>query len=73
MPQKLVTIKTFFDSTDAHLCKGKLEAAGIKCFLKNDELVKDTMLHFTHGPIELVIREQDAKEAVEILKATPGL
>jgi len=68
MDKELVTINVFADPTDANISKGKLEAEGIKCFLKNETMTGSTGLHVTYGGIELVVAEQDSAKAKSILE-----
>lgn len=67
---KLITIKTFVYPHDAFILKGKLEAEGVYCFLK-DELTVQTDNFFSPavGGVKLQVRESEYLQAEEILKA----
>ncbi len=73
MAGKLVTIATFGHSSDAHLARSALEAAGIPVTLNNEETTSlfgpaTTAL----GSIRLVVREEDEERAVKVLDDTFG-
>ncbi len=67
MNVELTTIKEFSDSADANICKGKLESEGIQCHLLGEEMVNNTQLWNTYGPIKLQVKSEDAERAKEIL------
>jgi len=73
MAGKLVTIATFGHSSDAHIARSALEAAGIPVTLNNEETTAlfgpaTTAL----GSIRLVVREEDEEQAVKVLDDTFG-
>jgi hypothetical protein len=69
---ELITIERFRDLPEALLAKGKLESAGIHCFLADSELVRtDWLWSNAIGNMRLQVRAEDAKEAVEILHEPP--
>jgi hypothetical protein len=62
---KLVTIKTFTNSFEANITKGRLESEGIKCFLKNEKIINtDLLLSSAIGGIKLQVKEKDVKNAL---------
>lgn len=64
----LITIKTYRDTIDAHVDKGFLEAQGIECYLKNDEVVAANWLYSQAvGGIELQVSEGKKEEAMKLL------
>ncbi len=64
----LVTIKTFSDSYEANICKGRLEAEGIKCFIKNESFIAaNPLLSLAAGNYQLQINEKDAEKVLKIL------
>ncbi len=68
MSGNLVTIERFRDLPEALLAKGKLESAGIRCFLADSELVRtDWLWSNAIGNMRLQVRSEDAHEALEIL------
>ncbi|HET7205517.1 MAG TPA: hypothetical protein VFI95_02955 [Terriglobales bacterium] len=68
----LVTIERFRDLPEALLAKGKLESAGIRCFLADAELVRtDWLWSNAIGNMRLQVRPEDAKEALEVLREPP--
>jgi hypothetical protein len=73
MAGKLVTVATFGHSSDAHIARSALEAAGIPVTLNNEETTSlfgpaTTAL----GSIRLVVREEDEGRAVKVLDDTFG-
>lgn len=73
MAGKLVTIATFGQSSQAHIARSALEAAGIPVTLNNEETTSlfgpaTTAL----GSIRLVVREEDEEQAVKVLDDTFG-
>ena len=65
---KLITVKTYNLSHEAHIDKGRLEAEGLFVVLK-DELISQ-VYNFsaqTLGGIQLQVREDQVAKAVEIL------
>jgi hypothetical protein len=68
VPADLITIERFRDLPEALLAKGKLESAGIDCFLADTELVRtDWLLSNLIGNMRLQVRAEDAEEAVSLL------
>ncbi len=68
VPADLVTIERFRDLPEALLAKGKLESAGIRCFLADSELVRtDWLWSNAIGNMRLQVRCEDAADALEIL------
>lgn len=65
---ELVTIERFRDLPEALLAKGKLESAGIRCFLADSELVRtDWLWSNAIGNMRLQVRSEDAADALEVL------
>lgn len=61
-------IASFFDWATAQRMRGMLESAGIRCFLANEHLLSVNNLYGPAvGGIELVVRDEDAEEASEML------
>ena len=68
MPADLVTIERFRDLPEALLAKGKLESAGITCFLADTELVRtDWLWSNLIGNMRLQVRAEDADDALALL------
>ena len=69
MTNHYVTIRTFTYPHEAYIIKGKLEAEGIECFLK-DELTVQIDNFYTNalGGVKLQVKESDSTRAIEILK-----
>jgi hypothetical protein len=66
--QKLVTIETFRDLSEALLAKGRLEAAEIDSCLADENLVRmDWFLANAIGGIKLKVPEEQAAEAFRVL------
>jgi len=71
---ELVTIKTFDNSIDSHLCKSMLESEGIKCYLFDENMVSlNLLLNVTVGGIKLKINETDFEKANKLIKDIDNL
>ncbi|MCC9167662.1 putative signal transducing protein [Pontibacter harenae] len=69
MSEKLVTIATYNDPTEAHILKGRLEAEGIVCFLGDEHIVGAHPFYAVAvGGVKLKVLENDAEEARTILE-----
>jgi hypothetical protein len=69
MAERFITIATFNNLTEAHIVKGRLEASGILCFLKDENIVAvQPFYSFAVGGIKLQVTEGDVEEAHDILK-----
>ena len=68
MAERLLTVATFPDSVTANLAKNRLESAGVKCALANQETVGMAWhLGNAFGGIQLQVLESDADDATAIL------
>lgn len=64
----LITIKTYRDVTEAALDKGYLQAQGIECYLKNEEMVAANWLYSQAvGGVELQVEESKKNAALDFL------
>lgn len=69
MAERLITIATFNDVTEAHILKGRLEAEGILCFLGDEHIVgAHPFYSVAVGGVKLKVTENDVEEAKAILK-----
>lgn len=69
MAQKLVTIARFQDPVEAALARNRLEAAGIKAALSDENLVAmDWLLTNAIGGIKLMVLDSDSDRAVDVLE-----
>ena len=66
MAGELITIATFGDPTSAHVARLKLESAGIRCFVV-DENMGVLYGAVTTGGVKLQIAESDYREAERVL------
>jgi hypothetical protein len=65
----LVTIRTFWNLLEAQLAKGLLDAAGIECFLFDDNMIRmDWFVASALGGMRLRVDAQNADEATRILE-----
>ena len=66
-----VTVLTFTYSHEVAIVRGRLESEGIDCFVQ-DELTVQVHPFYSNaiGGVKLQVREQDLKQAVEILRET---
>jgi len=63
----LITIATFHNEHEFHIIKSKLQARGIECVAK-DENVSRLQYSVAVGGIKLMVHEQNIGRALEILK-----
>ncbi len=67
-----VVLRRYRDMPTAFIEKGVLDAAGIKAFLQDDNVVRmDWLWPNAMGGIKLIVREKDAEEAEAILSQKP--
>ncbi len=67
-PNKLVTVATFDGVEEAHICKGKLQAEGVPCFLADEHVISVIRYYsWALGGVKLKVRESDAAKAAAIL------
>jgi hypothetical protein len=64
----LVPVGTFLTHIDADLAKSALEAAGIESMIQSDDC-GGVRPHLWMGGIQLLVRDEDAQRALEILNA----
>ena len=74
---KLVTVMTFSDPLEVSILRGRLEAEGIRCFVRDGMTSKMLpILSDAIGGIKLQVRERDVKRTIRILRlegyAGPG-
>ncbi|MBF9253981.1 DUF2007 domain-containing protein [Pontibacter sp. 172403-2] len=73
MAERLITIATCNELTEAHILKGRLEAEGILCFLGDEHIVGAQPFYAVAvGGIKLKVPENDADEAKAILATIQG-
>ena len=66
--RELVTIRDFRDLPEALLAKGRLDAAGIECYLADDNMVRmQWFISNGLGGIKLLVRKEDTEEALAVL------
>lgn len=71
-PDSVVFLESFYEPIAANLARTRLEAAGIPCFLSNENLVAMMPLYSPiTGGVRLHVRQADAVAALEILRAEP--
>jgi len=67
-----VVLRRYRDMPAAFVEKSVLDAAGISCFLQDDNVVRmDWLWSNALGGIKLIVREKDATEAERILSQRP--
>ncbi len=71
MDDSLVTVGTFLTHIDADLAKSALEAAGIESMILSDDC-GGVRPHLWMGGITLLVRDEDAQRAMEILNPPAG-
>jgi hypothetical protein len=69
--EKFVTVLTFTFVHDVAIIRGRLEAEGITCFVKDKFTVQVQPFYSNAiGGVKLQVRESDINQAIEILKET---
>ena len=73
MDNSPVTIATYWNPTEAHLARIRLEREGIKTLLQNEQTVTMNWLEFANATrgVELQVRECDVERAIAILDDSP--
>jgi len=72
MAENIIVLDSFYEPLAAHLARTKLEAAGIPCFLTNENLVSlNRMYSPVAGGVRLHVYQRDAAQAAEVLRAAP--
>jgi len=64
--EKLVTIATFLDVTEAHIVKGLLESEGIQVFIYDEQATINFVNYI--GGVRLVVKQSDVERARKIIK-----
>jgi len=65
---ELITVATFDNMPSAHIAKGRLEAEGVPCWLKDEHLGQtDWLYNIAVGWIKLQVEAPDAARAGAIL------
>ncbi|HEX8657349.1 MAG TPA: DUF2007 domain-containing protein [Hymenobacter sp.] len=71
-PDSIVFLESYYEPMAANLARTRLEAAGIPCFLSNEQLVSLMPLYSPiTGGVRLHVRQGDAEAAAEILRTVP--
>lgn len=70
MNYDLVTVVRYDNSIQAHITKAHLEGHGLVCFVFDGNMVDlDPLLSNAVGGVKVKVREKDAEEALELIKA----
>ena len=68
-PDSVVFLESYYEPMAANLARTRLEAAGIPCFLSNENLVSIMPLYSPiTGGVRLHVRRRDAEAALAILQ-----
>ncbi|UOQ98609.1 DUF2007 domain-containing protein [Hymenobacter sp. 5317J-9] len=71
-PDSVVFLESFYEPMAANLARTRLEAAGIPCFLSNENLVSLMPLYSPiTGGVRLHVYQRDAETALELLRSVP--
>jgi len=74
MPQKLISIATYTYATEAYVLIAKLEAEGIKTFLKNEHLLAtQQFLSNAIGGLDVQVDEEDVEAANVVVKKVEAI
>ncbi|RZK19234.1 MAG: DUF2007 domain-containing protein, partial [Hymenobacter sp.] len=72
MQANIIVLDSYYEPLAAHLARTKLEAAGIPCFLTNENLVSlNRMYSPVAGGVRLHVYQRDAAQATEVLREPP--
>ncbi len=67
--ENIIVLDSYYEPLAAHLARTRLEAAGIPCFLTNENLVSlNRMYSPVAGGVRLHVYERDAARAAEALR-----
>jgi hypothetical protein len=67
--ENIIVFDSYYEPLAAHLARTQLEAAGIPCFLTNENLVSlNRMYSPVAGGVRLHIYQRDAARAAEVLR-----
>ena len=67
--ENIIVLESYYEPLAAHLARTRLEAAGIACFLTNENLVSlNRMYSPVAGGVRLHVYERDAARALEALR-----
>ncbi|NML65796.1 DUF2007 domain-containing protein [Hymenobacter sp. RP-2-7] len=72
--ENIIVLGTYYEPVAAHLARTQLEAAGIACFLSNENLVSlNRMYSPVAGGVRLHVYARDAPRAAEVLRELPHM
>jgi hypothetical protein len=71
MNDSLVPVGTFLNHIEADLAKSALEAAGIESMIVSDDC-GGVRPHLWMGGVQVLVRDEDAQRAIEILNPAAG-
>ncbi len=67
--ENIIVLDSYYEPLAAHLARTQLEAAGIPCFLTNENLVSlNRMYSPVAGGVRLHVYQRDAARAAEVLR-----
>ncbi|MGI4740552.1 MAG: DUF2007 domain-containing protein [Janthinobacterium lividum] len=70
--ENIIVLDSYYEPLAAHLARTRLEAAGIPCFLTNENLVSlNRMYSPAAGGVRLHVYQRDAAQAAEVLREPP--
>jgi hypothetical protein len=70
--ENIIVLGSYYEPVAAHLARTKLEAAGIPCFLTNENLVSlNRMYSPVAGGVRLHVYQRDAAQAAKVLRELP--
>lgn len=67
MCERLVTIATFLQPTEAYVAKGLLEAQGIVCYMQDEAVAQTLLVSPVIGGAKLQVAASDVESAAQIL------
>lgn len=71
---KVIRLRSYSDSIEANIARAKLQSEKIACFLSNENfsILQPDISGQMSGAIDLMIREEDIKVAIQILNVEQG-
>lgn len=70
--ERIVVLESYYEPLAAHLARTRLAAAGIPCFLTNENLISLNRFYSpVAGGVRLHVYARDVAQAIEMLRPAP--
>ena len=70
--KKFVVVASYFNPIEANIAKGNLENHYIEVELENETVINATGFSYLFGGVKLLVAEEDAEKARDILERASG-